>query len=83
MQFVKSILKLAFLIVFVAAQAIGVAIFVGITLYVGGAIAFWADDVFDAWRVGKRHKVYKLMLDLTDGVSWPSSLQAAWLSSPT
>ena len=28
------------------------------------------------------YKVYKLILDLTDGVSWPLSLQAAWLSSP-
>ena len=27
-------------------------------------------------------EVYKLILDLTDGVSWPLSLQAAWLSSP-
>jgi hypothetical protein len=26
--------------------------------------------------------LYKLILDLTDGVSWPLSLQAAWLSSP-
>jgi hypothetical protein len=26
--------------------------------------------------------VYKLILDLTDGMSWPLSLQAAWLSSP-
>ena len=25
---------------------------------------------------------YRLILDLTDGVSWPLSLQAAWLSSP-
>jgi hypothetical protein len=32
MQFVKSILKWAFLIVFVAPQAIGMAIFVGIPL---------------------------------------------------
>ena len=28
------------------------------------------------------HELYKLILDLTDGVSWPLSLQAAWLSSP-
>ncbi len=28
------------------------------------------------------YQVYKLILDLTDGVSWPLSLQAAWLSSP-
>ena len=27
-------------------------------------------------------KVYKLILNLTDGVNWPLSLQAAWLSSP-
>ena len=40
-------------------------------------------------RLGKRilqwgagHHVYKLILNLTDGVSWPLSLQAAWLSSP-
>jgi len=25
--------------------------------------------------------VYKLILDLTDGMSWPLSLQAAWVSS--
>ena len=56
MQFVKSILKWAFLIVFVAPQAIGMAIFVGISLFVGGAIAFLADDVLDTWRVGKRQK---------------------------
>ena len=30
----------------------------------------------------KENQVYKLILDLTDGVSWPLSLQAAWLSSP-
>ena len=28
------------------------------------------------------NELYKLILDLTDGVSWPLSLQAAWLSSP-
>jgi hypothetical protein len=27
-------------------------------------------------------ELYKLILNLTDGVSWPLSLQAAWLSSP-
>jgi hypothetical protein len=26
--------------------------------------------------------MHKLILDLTDGVSWPLSLQAAWLSTP-
>jgi len=25
--------------------------------------------------------LYKLILDLTDGMSWPLSLQAAWVSS--
>jgi hypothetical protein len=56
MQFVKSILKWVFLIVFVAPQAIGMAIFVGIPLYVVGAIAMLADDVLDKWRIGKMHK---------------------------
>jgi ABC-type sugar transport system permease subunit len=56
MQFVKSILKWVFLIVFVAPQAIGMAIFVGIPLFVGCAIAFLADDVLDTWRVGKRQR---------------------------
>jgi hypothetical protein len=28
------------------------------------------------------HDLYKLILDLTDGVNWPLRLQAAWLSSP-
>jgi hypothetical protein len=32
--------------------------------------------------IDKRVLLYKLILDLTDGVSWPLSLQAAWLSSP-
>ena len=34
--------------------------------------------------IAYRHSLplYKLILDLTDGVSWPLSLQAAWLSSP-
>ena len=27
------------------------------------------------------HELYKLTLDLTDGVSWPLSVQAAWVSS--
>jgi len=27
------------------------------------------------------NQVYKLILDLTDGVSWPLWLQAAWVSS--
>jgi len=26
-------------------------------------------------------EMYKLILDLTDGMSWPLSLQAAWVSS--
>ena len=32
-------------------------------------------------RAFQVHLVYKLILDLTDGVSWPLSLQAAWVSS--
>jgi hypothetical protein len=32
--------------------------------------------------IDKRVLLYKLILDLTDGVSWPLLLQAAWLSSP-
>jgi hypothetical protein len=34
-------------------------------------------------NAGRREfiQVYKLILDLTDGVSWPLSLQAALLSS--
>ena len=38
-------------------------------------------SIASAVRWVKRH-VYKLKLDLTDGASWPLSLQAAWLSSP-
>lgn len=56
MKFVTSVLKWAFLIVFIAPQAIGMAIFVGIPLYVGGIIFMWADDVLDTWRIGKRHR---------------------------
>ena len=46
-----------------------------------------ASDAGAAWRgpatePARNIKVYKLILDLTDGVSWPLSLQAAWLSSP-
>ena len=32
--------------------------------------------LFDNW-----FDLYKLTLDLTDGVSWPLSVQAAWVSS--
>ena len=31
--------------------------------------------------IGRTLKMYKLTLDLTDGVSWPLSVQAAWVSS--
>jgi len=37
--------------------------------------------LFEEFRISVS-EMYKLILDLTDGVSWPLSLQAAWLSSP-
>ena len=39
-------------------------------------------DTIRVERPDRCLQVYKLILDLTDGVSWPLSLQAAWLSSP-
>jgi hypothetical protein len=35
-----------------------------------------------SWPSPEANKLYKLILDLTDGVNWPLRLQAAWLSSP-
>src|SRR5271165_1054050 len=46
----------------------------------GGALVLGRGGARAAFRPAPRDLVYKLTLDLTDGVSWPLWLQAAWLS---